>query len=524
MTQAKALVGSSMTGNEKAAAWAVIVVSAVVFFATAFSTAETFLKAIVILADLSFSGTIFARLTRSEGWYGVVMLRSKKGLKAMDDLARAYPGPAKAIADFGFTISYGLPIAAHVFRSEWRKLGVHAVLVAAFYWWLQSLPAANSLLNSFTLLIGLTTGLLGLGLISLISSTAAILTLKTAPSSVAPVIPGITIPLWEGLIALAIVVAVHELSHGILARVVNLKIHSSGLLLFGFLPIGAFVEPDERAFTKLALEKKRRILIAGTTSNFVFFLLFFALYAGASSLAPMMLAGVQVTAIESNSTLATFLTAGTVITTVDGSKGSSGLVMSAVLLSKSVDLRTSDGRSYSGKVSQLVVSDIPKGSPSTGILAAGDVIDKIGGVAVRTTGEAKDEISRKKPGEALTITLTGGQERRVTLNADGKLGISLMQAPAFAFENEPLPGYRPVYEPVLFVLTILGLTAFLSFALAIVNILPVFTTDGYRIAYEELCATLGKKRERLARNATLAASIFILGLLLVNLARWFKFF
>ncbi len=524
MTHAKPLAGYRMAGNEKAATWAVVAVSAAVFFATALSTADNFLKAVVVLADLTFSGTLLARLTRSEGWYGVVMLRSKKGLKMMDDIARAHPKAAKAIADFGVTISYGVPFAGHVFRREWKKLALHAVLSAAFYWWLQGLPAANAVLNSLTLAIGLTTGLLGLGVISLAYSTLGILTVKTAPSAVAPVVPGVTIPLWEGLIALAIVVAVHELSHGILARVVNLKIHSSGLLLLGFLPIGAFVEPDERAFSKLALEKKRRILIAGTTSNFVFFLIFIALYAGASAIAPAMLAGAKVTSIGANSTLAAALPAGTVITAVDGAKGSSGLLMSAVLSGKEVSLTTGDGRAFSEKVSQLVVNEVPAGSPSAGILAQGDVIDGIGGVAVRTTVEARTELAKVKPGGTAFIRLTSGVERQVVLNSEGKLGISLAQAPAFGFENEPLADYRPFYAPVAFIMAIIGLTAFLSFALAIVNILPVFTTDGYRIAYEELSAVLGRKGAGLAANATLAASIFILALLLINLARWFKFF
>ena len=39
-------------------------------------------------------------------------------------------------------------------------------------------------------------------------------------------------------------IIIHEFSHGILARVENVKINSIGLLLFAIIP-GAFVEPDE---------------------------------------------------------------------------------------------------------------------------------------------------------------------------------------------------------------------------------------------------------------------------------------
>ena len=450
---------------------------------------------------------------------------SKTGVQVMDDIARAQPGIVKALADFGMTISYGLPASLHFFKGEWRKLAVHALLVGIFFVWLQSLPATNSLLNSYTIVIGLLTGLLGIGVISLAASTVSIILVKTAPSAVAPVVPGITLPLWEGLIALAIVVAVHEVAHGVLARVVNLKIHSSGILLFGFLPIGAFVEPDEHAFARLELVKKRRILIAGTTSNFVFFLLFFAVLAGISLWAPAMIDGVTVASIESNSTLAGVLSAGTLITTIDGQKAGEGAVLNAIMKGNQVNFTTSDGSAHTARFSQLVISIVPDDSPSRGILAPGDIIDEIDCVPVRTTAELLGQLETKSPGQVVTFTLMGtAGEKLVKLNENGKMGITATQRPAFAFENKPKPAFAAVYGPIVFLLTILGLTAFLSLALAIVNILPIFTTDGYRIAYEELLAVLGRKRERLARDATLAASVFLLLLLLINLARWFKFF
>ena len=81
-------------------------------------------------------------------------------------------------------------------------------------------------------------------------------------------VPGspIFIPLLSGLFALATVLIVHEFSHGILARVENIKINSIGLLLLAILP-GAFVEPDEEELNSLRHGSRMRIYVAGSMAN-----------------------------------------------------------------------------------------------------------------------------------------------------------------------------------------------------------------------------------------------------------------
>jgi membrane-associated protease RseP (regulator of RpoE activity) len=66
-----------------------------------------------------------------------------------------------------------------------------------------------------------------------------------APQNVL-LIPGVNqfIPLTWGLIGLIVTLVVHELSHGILSRVADIKVKSLGLLI-ALVPIGAFAEPDE---------------------------------------------------------------------------------------------------------------------------------------------------------------------------------------------------------------------------------------------------------------------------------------
>ena len=68
---------------------------------------------------------------------------------------------------------------------------------------------------------------------------------------VAPIIPGIDIPLFAGIISLAVLLVVHEFSHGLLARAAKVRLKSIGLLIFSIIPVGAFVEPDERQISKV---------------------------------------------------------------------------------------------------------------------------------------------------------------------------------------------------------------------------------------------------------------------------------
>lgn len=95
-------------------------------------------------------------------------------------------------------------------------------------------------------------------------------------------IPGINpiIPLGYGILALIFAVVVHEMSHGILARVHNLHVKTMGILLF-VIPVGAFVEPDEEALKRAPRRHRVQVFGAGPTSNLFFALLFAFIFSGA---------------------------------------------------------------------------------------------------------------------------------------------------------------------------------------------------------------------------------------------------
>jgi len=92
---------------------------------------------------------------------------------------------------------------------------------------------------------------------------------KPVKASEVLVLPGINpyVPFIYGILALIVAVVFHEFSHGILARVGGFKVRSLGLL-FLIIPVGAFMEPDEKEVEKGPRLKRMRMYTAGPIMNF----------------------------------------------------------------------------------------------------------------------------------------------------------------------------------------------------------------------------------------------------------------
>jgi len=97
-------------------------------------------------------------------------------------------------------------------------------------------------------------------------------------SGISLILPGINIPLIEGVISLAILLVVHELSHGFLSRSERVSLNSTGIVLFGSLPVGAFVEPSDNELERASPMIKGRRLVAGSAANITFGFIFGILY------------------------------------------------------------------------------------------------------------------------------------------------------------------------------------------------------------------------------------------------------
>jgi membrane-associated protease RseP (regulator of RpoE activity) len=82
-------------------------------------------------------------------------------------------------------------------------------------------------------------------------------------------LPGINpfLPIVYGWIAIVVAIAVHEGAHGIIARNRGLRVKSSGLLFFLIIPIGAFVDVDEKQLVKAKAKNSLRVLAAGVGGN-----------------------------------------------------------------------------------------------------------------------------------------------------------------------------------------------------------------------------------------------------------------
>ncbi len=245
-----------------------------------------------------------------EYYYGMLMLKTQQGLNKIDNIANFKPNLWKTIADIGIVMSFGvftLFLYKHISRRNF-VLGGIVLFLFMFIVFPMVYPIAMSVIsipfvsatsstaqatedagiNIILLLISFATIAIGISflvVISLIIQSFGILTslynnifngaVETVTPGVSLILPGINIPFIEGILALAILLFVHELSHALLARVAKIKLRSAGVLIFGFIPLGAFVDPDDEELNKSKKEEQARVIVAGSTSNFI--LAFFSL-------------------------------------------------------------------------------------------------------------------------------------------------------------------------------------------------------------------------------------------------------
>ena len=141
-------------------------------------------------------------------------------------------------------------------------------------------------------------------------------------SPVIPLIPIITISpeiLPYFIIAISIIIILHESSHAMTLGADKLKIKSTGLLLF-LVIFGAFVEQDDENFKKAKTSSRLRVAAAGSASNIVLALLLLPLLANFATLSsPLYNQGTPITNVTSNSPANLYgLKAGDVVFSVNG--------------------------------------------------------------------------------------------------------------------------------------------------------------------------------------------------------------
>jgi membrane-associated protease RseP (regulator of RpoE activity) len=308
------------------------------FFAILDSGLSAFAKFMLSVATLAACGYGVARAFNLECWYGMFLLRSQSGLSLLDRLAKNHPRLWPALVELGTVIGFGsfayflLPKKGYTFRRIAFTYGLGTFLMVMLSMVVAPLAtgALFSMLSGgaefagageqlqasatqfalskhlfFALLVlgGLslmtTAGLIIYSLVVLVSIAGVLLAGTRPLSSVSPggtpIIPGINLPLLEGIAALAVVLMVHEAMHGIVARIHKFPLRSAGLVFFGFLPFGAFVDIDEKKMFKGDKKAQNAVFVAGTMGNFLTAMAFVALFiAFFYSTEPMRVNGVFV--------------------------------------------------------------------------------------------------------------------------------------------------------------------------------------------------------------------------------------
>ncbi len=93
-------------------------------------------------------------------------------------------------------------------------------------------------------------------------------------------IPGLNplLPLGYGILGLVVAMVIHELAHGFQTRANDMRVDSTGLL-YGVVPIGAFVEPNEEDIEKSTRRVKLDLYSAGVSTNFIAAVITFFIFA-----------------------------------------------------------------------------------------------------------------------------------------------------------------------------------------------------------------------------------------------------
>jgi len=291
-----------------------------------------------------------------------------------------------------------------------------------------------------------------------------------AQPPVAPLFPGVKVPglpvmsFLHWIIAIFILATVHEFNHGLVSRLYNIKIKSSGVAIFSFLlPIipAAFVEPDEKQLKKAKNKSQLGVLAAGSYANFItggIFLLIFV-----------------------------FL----LVPFTSGMVDENALVVEEIEEGYAADLGGIKINDEIILVNNIKVSDIDKLTENLNELKPGDK------VSVKTKSQTYDLIAGESPEN----------------KSKGYIGISFKNK----IDEKVKEKYGKGLIGFIFWLRLLVFWVFVAnIGVGMFNLLPMGPLDGGRMFYVIALALL--KNEKKARKLWITVSWFCLLLLLISLS------
>lgn len=215
------------------------------------------------------------------------IIKSKAGIKTFEKLQK-YGKFIDLFSSFGIMMGFGAIGVDYLVREKiqkkWKRIIIFIISTII-------LSGINYLIFPTweIAIIGGAFGLAGAVVSALIGYSWTIIdslfiSKQAVCAGVAPIIPGVSIPgvpitaPLHAWISFVIILVLHEGMHGLTAMRQKIKVDSTGIVLAGILPIGAFVEPNQEQFVKAKDKEKLKILSAGPMANIAtYFVIIFML-------------------------------------------------------------------------------------------------------------------------------------------------------------------------------------------------------------------------------------------------------
>ena len=310
-------------------------------------------------------------------------------------------------------------------------------------------------------------------------------------------------PVTYGLIALIITLVIHEAGHGIVARVHNIRVESTGILLFLGIPVGAFVNIEQELLVKASVKQKSAILTAGALNNMILAAIsLITLYFVISTLTPIA------TSDESKT--------GVVVMSVND-----GSLASKIGLSKESIIQTIAGQKVHGvdDLGNILRSNLGHNIPITWQ-------DKTGQKITRSISLPPFASNRGILGIAITDITPNPSlvlqrykswftSNPIALLAPPTLGQGMLLVPysdlmAPKYESNILGSSFPIIANILFWIW------FINFNVGIFNALPITFLDGGSW-YSSLIESRTQKAS-MVKNASLLLSLIMIGIVIMSIA------
>lgn len=436
------------------------------------------------------------KFKQAQTWHILSMLKFTKEQKIFD-IFRNHPKLVNILTDIGIVIGFGSIAIDYLWMQQkpvWKRIIVFTASTTILGLGIGIIfPTQNPIIPTPEIYLQLAFGLFGFAgliLVSLFFSGIDIYTKltagKNACAGVAPIIPGvdfpnspISVPIHAWL-SFVIILIVHEASHGFVARKLGIKLQSYGLLLLGFLPIGAFVEPDEKQLQQMEKTKPKealRLYAAGPASNFYFFIL--------GSITLSLIAGLIISPILGPAFMG--------------------------IKEKSVK-----GLEITKVEEKIVICGTEFEAPAHNKLFEGDQILKLDEKEIHNLTDYSKAIQGK---EKYSITILRNEEEithEFEPNELGRIGIIVNEIPNKEYQK---PIWYEISLPIAgFLASFLGWLLLLNFLIAIANYIPTAPFDGGKMVVLLLMPYLGflGNEEKRKKIITKTFIILLLVLILIN--------